>query len=340
MGRSDKQKHGCGEKITVASKKGCVFLKSLGRAPFAVMETKRGPAVVPDGFRVSTYSDKEWWFAETSVKEVDGVNTVFYQFTSQRNTAIKSDWKDTPTEAYKEVNDRLNTGFKGGGNGQLIIGCSYPSLQERILERFPEAAQYLEPSSRRRERKKRTTSGAPLSARSSPATSSHKRTRLSNASDEDETIVGTDCEPSMEETVQPRPLSASEWEACDFDDPLLSSIDIEEILQVEESLDDDGGVKDDAGGCRTPTDMETMCFHQQPATTLKSVMYQHRVTPHPRSVADDLKGLLNDDEDGSCGERLITDLGDCEPLETMGAVNRDMLWFDDDDATADLVELF
>ena len=133
-----------GEKITVACKKGCVFLKNLGQAPFAVVETKRGLAIIPDGYQVSTFSDREWWLAETKVIQLETINTCYYRFVSLRVPDVSSTWRLTPTEAYKEVNEKLDTGFRGGGNGQLIIGCTYPSLQRRILDHFPEAQTLLD----------------------------------------------------------------------------------------------------------------------------------------------------------------------------------------------------
>lgn len=191
---------GTGEKITVANKKGCVFLQRLGQAPFAIVDTKRGLAVVPDGFCVSTFSDKEWWIAETKVEQVDGVNTAFYRFTSQRQP-VQSDWKDTPTEAYKEVNDSLKTGFRGGGNGQLIIGCTYPSLQQRIFVQHPEAAKLVDRTDsnnmaavdrrRRRVRPRRATDD------SSDMQASVKRTKydtLSSSSQEENNPCDEDVE--------------------------------------------------------------------------------------------------------------------------------------------------
>jgi len=135
-----------GEKISVATKKGCVFLTHLGQAPFALVETKRGPAVIPDKYEVTSFSDGEYWIGQAKVElEINqSLARATYRFSLSRNREVFSDWKETPTEAYKQCQERLHRKpFLGGGNGQLILGVTYPSLQSRIFATFPEAETLL-----------------------------------------------------------------------------------------------------------------------------------------------------------------------------------------------------
>jgi len=117
-------------KITVVKGKGSVQVLDWGRGPFGVEKTKRGNAFIPNGFKIRCKSDSQYWIGETHVnKELQP----HYQFTLEKDPSIKSGWFPTSTAAYNEAN-RLakNEKFNKGSNGRLIIGLTYPVLQQII----------------------------------------------------------------------------------------------------------------------------------------------------------------------------------------------------------------
>jgi hypothetical protein len=115
------------ERITVAHAKKEVYIQSYGSAPYA--ETAKGQ-LIPNGFCVRTYVSGVVLIASTQVVE----NKVSYQFTSE-DGKTKSNWTRTPSKAMNEVqallkNDRHNKLLSGA----LMIGVTYPSIQQRIRE--------------------------------------------------------------------------------------------------------------------------------------------------------------------------------------------------------------
>ena len=203
-----KQKHDAlgsdirGERISVCRKKGCVFLLSIGKPPFAMVPTKRGPAIVTNGYQAHTFSDHEYWLGETKLDpewaenepglslEKVTANKPLYRFTSVQNPSIQSEWQRSPTEAYRQCFELRHPDKIGTGNGQLIIGITYPNLQAKVLEAYPEASGLLSemrsayfPTIRRSQRKSYSSSTDAESA--SPA-GSESRSLDGNISYENE----------------------------------------------------------------------------------------------------------------------------------------------------------
>lgn len=128
-----------GKKVNVERKKGVVYIKSYGSAPFAVVRGRRGIVVIPDGYDVLSFCDHYWWKGETKVK--DGI--AGYKFTLYDNPLITSDWEETPTAAYKKARMMIDGDDSKTNNGQLIIGVGYPNIQALIRKKFPEVTSLL-----------------------------------------------------------------------------------------------------------------------------------------------------------------------------------------------------
>lgn len=127
-------------KITAVKGKSSVFVLAWGNAPFAKELTKRGAAIVPNGFKVEVKSDSKIWVAETRVER----SLPYYRFSLKDDPAMMSDWRDNPTAAYKEASERCgNEKFSKGSNGRLIIGITYENLQNEIQTRFSEQLKRL-----------------------------------------------------------------------------------------------------------------------------------------------------------------------------------------------------
>jgi hypothetical protein len=233
---SPKQK--LGEKVTVACKKGCVFLQDVGSAPFALVETKRGSAIVTHGYRAVAYSDGEYWIGETRIVQDDTSNDwkknkVLYRFTSQRDKNIASEWRTTPTEAYKECNDRLHTGFKGAGNGQLIIGVTYPTLQQKIASKFPEVQEIVNSSTSARDQRKRSRNALPRA----PVTPRRKRIYSEDTDGASDFYSSQSCSES-EQTMENDGSSCSsgQEDEKEEDDAMMQ---LSNCFTVKQSISDD-----------------------------------------------------------------------------------------------------
>jgi hypothetical protein len=120
--------------VTVQKKKKAVLVLNWGSAPFGIEESScRGKAYIPTNFEVETVAARRVWIARTRVN--DGM--VQYQFEPKGEPNKSSGWKKSPSGAFCEVNGIVhNKYYKQGSNGALIIGVTYPSLQEEILARF------------------------------------------------------------------------------------------------------------------------------------------------------------------------------------------------------------
>jgi hypothetical protein len=120
-------------KITVEKKKKSVIVVDWGHAPFAVQEKQGRRVYIPDGFTVESFCFNRLWIGQTSVRG----DTIQYQFFLKSEPCKTSGWQKSASAALAVANDRLkNRFYKPGSNGALVIGVTYPNLQEEIVRRF------------------------------------------------------------------------------------------------------------------------------------------------------------------------------------------------------------
>jgi hypothetical protein len=140
-------------KITVEKKKKSVVVLDWGRAPFGVEESAcRGKAFIPDGFTVETTAARRNWIAKTRVVE----DAVQYRFIVKEDPTKFSEWKKSPTGAFKDINERIkNRHYTPGANGALFIGVTYPPIQKEITSRFGRELGLLQASNGKSHRSQR-----------------------------------------------------------------------------------------------------------------------------------------------------------------------------------------
>jgi len=120
-------------KITVEKKKKSVVVVDFGHAPFAVIEKHNRKVYIPDGFTVETFCFTRMWIGQTSVRD----NVVQYQFFLKSEPHKTSGWQKSASAALALANERVkNKHFTPGSNGALVIGVTYPNLQDEIIKRF------------------------------------------------------------------------------------------------------------------------------------------------------------------------------------------------------------
>jgi hypothetical protein len=125
-------------KITVVKGRKEVQVNSWGSLPLAKATVEGRVVYIPNGFEVETFSHKKYWLARTRVTASGQAEYQFVYRDYPRDGT--SDWKPSPTAAYREANQRLsNLRYTEGSNGAIIIGVTYPNLQEIICNRFADA---------------------------------------------------------------------------------------------------------------------------------------------------------------------------------------------------------
>jgi hypothetical protein len=120
-------------KITVEKKKKSVIVVDWGHAPFAIQEKQGRRVYIPDGFTVESFCFNRLWIGQTSVRG----DAIQYQFFLKNEPHKTSGWQKSASAALAVANDRIkNRFYKPGSNGALVIGVTYPNLQEEITRRF------------------------------------------------------------------------------------------------------------------------------------------------------------------------------------------------------------
>jgi hypothetical protein len=120
-------------KVTVEKKKKSVVVLDWGHAPFAVQEKQGRRVYIPDGFTVETFCFNKSWIGQTSVRG----DVLQYQFFLKSEPHKSSGWQKSASAALAVANERIkNRFYKPGSNGALVIGVTYPNLQDEITRRF------------------------------------------------------------------------------------------------------------------------------------------------------------------------------------------------------------
>jgi len=114
--------------VCVAKKRAVVTVRNFGAAPYF---TDKAGVIVPNGYLVEKFRDGILWYGQTKVEN----DTAWYKFSSKDIPSLVSEWKETPTEAYKEVAMKIkkrDTKWIKGVNGRIVIGVHSDNVQKLL----------------------------------------------------------------------------------------------------------------------------------------------------------------------------------------------------------------
>jgi hypothetical protein len=122
-------------KVTVEKGRKAIVILNFGSNPYVDMHTG---LVYPDKFQVRSKTLGLHWLAETRV--IAASPFVQYRFTCEKLPEKGTgDWADSPTGAFKDAawtKLRLKSYIHPQQNGAILIGVSYPNVQELLREKF------------------------------------------------------------------------------------------------------------------------------------------------------------------------------------------------------------
>ncbi len=128
--------------ILVQRRRGTVTILKWGAPPFGIESTIEGPAFVPNDFEVQTYSDGVSWLAQTKV-DVRAEKSLHYRFVRADRPEAPGPWHTNASGAYRLACETLvvadaavKRDVKSGG--RLVIGVTYPPVQQQLLKVFPQ----------------------------------------------------------------------------------------------------------------------------------------------------------------------------------------------------------
>lgn len=134
------------EEITICKNRASAHIIHWGSLPLGIdKNAHRGISYVPNGFTIETFSDSKWWIGQTMVTDDGEINYRFYLKGEKDPDKIGGDWCNNASRAYRNAYSKLidvsiQTLEKlKKANGNLIIGITYPAIQERIHQLFTPA---------------------------------------------------------------------------------------------------------------------------------------------------------------------------------------------------------